>query len=116
MSLEDKQIQKILAEVRPLFFYKDIQDAKNGNYKELVVRLRKRARFLLMATIPIIVFFFISSVHAYTMYLNTSKTSSLVNAILWIVIIIGQTLLTLNYTSKLRRIATWFSSRVVTKS
>jgi len=100
-----------MAEARPMFFYKDIQDAKSGNYNELAARLRKRARIFVIVSCAIIVLFSISAIHSFTIYLSTSLTSSLVNAILWIVLIIFQALLMLNYHSKLRRVAGWFSKQ-----
>jgi hypothetical protein len=110
MSLSDKTLEKVKAEGKPFFLYQDFQDAKAGKYEEIASRLEKRFRILVVTFTICIVFFSISSIHSFIIYLNTSLISSLVNSILWLFIVIAQTLLLLNYRTKIKRVSNWFIS------
>lgn len=110
MSLNDKTLEKVRAEGKPFFLYQDFQDAKAGKYDEIASRLEKRLRILVVTFSICIVFFSISSIHSFIIYLNTSLTSSMVNSILWLFLVIAQTLLLLTSRTRIKRLSKWFRS------
>ena len=104
----DEKAEKALNKIKPLAFYKDIQDVKNGRFATAGHRIKKRAILVISVMLISSLIFIINGLFHFMKYIETGTTSTMVNGIMWIGLTFLTIYLALNNYRNLNRVSAWF--------
>lgn len=103
----EEKVKKALHHAKPLVMYKDYEDIRNGNYKDVAKRLRSRSLLILVVgALSGVVMFSNGLMYLVRNYVNSGLTE-LFLGFSWIVLAIGFLYLMFHQRMKIRQTADW---------
>ncbi len=103
----EEKVKKVLHHAKPMVMYKDYEDIRNGNYKDVAKRFRSRSFLMLITGVLCgIIMFSNGLMYLVRNYLNTGLTE-LFLGLSWIVLAIGFLYLMFHQRMKIRQSADW---------